>query len=91
MGIMRCLTMPLMPLTCIRVCLKLLFKMYVWKNYLCLMLNRYCRTSDSALLLWEEKIVESSKFAIPQYHEEQLPGRAFWTQQLKCGCALLGL
>lgn len=62
--------------------------MCVRKNYLCLKLNRYPRTG--ALLLWKEKIEKSSKFATPEYHEEQLPG-AFWTQQLKCGCALLGL
>lgn len=76
-----------MPCTCIHVCLKLLFKMCVRKNYPCLMLNRHPRTSDSALLLWEEKIDGSSTFAIPQCPEAQLPGRAFWTQQLK----LLGL
>lgn len=85
---MKCLTMPC---TCRHVSLKLLFKMYVRKNYPCIMLNKYPRSSDSALVLWEEKIEKSSKFAIPLYHEEQPPGRAFCTQQVKCGCALLGL
>lgn len=55
------------------------------------MLNGHPRNSDSALLLWEEKVEESSKFAFPLHPEEQGAGRAFWTQQLKCGCALLGL
>lgn len=35
------------------------------KNYLCLMLNRHPRTSDSALLLWEEK---QKKVTSLQFH-----------------------
>lgn len=77
---MKCFTMCCMyihMLLCLSyMCLKLLFKMPVRKSNLFLMMNGHLRTSDSALLLWEEKVEESNKFAI-LYHEAQLLGTAF--------------
>ena len=78
---MKCLTMScthIHMLLCLSyMCLKLLFKMPVRKSDLYLMMNGHPRISDSALLLWEEKVEESNKFAILLYYEAQLLGRAF--------------